>query len=107
MTGGTAPTIASSTVSGGTSGISTLTLTLSNMVPGSTLSFGVAQTVTVTGGNYYIHGDQLAGATITATDSTGAATSGTLANTFSKKWNYKTGYGLVDINAAIAKMLGR
>ncbi len=105
-TGGTAPTIVSSTVAGGTSGISTLTLTLANMVPGSTLSFGVAQTVTVTGGNYYIHGDQLAGATITATDSTGTAATGTLANTFSKKWNYKTGYGLVDINAAIAKMLG-
>ena len=105
-TGGTAPTIASSTVSGGTSGISTLTLTLSNMTPGSTLSFGVAQTVTVPLGNYYIHGDQLAGATITATDSTGASSSGTLVNTFSKKWNYKTGYGLIDTNAAIMKLLG-
>ena len=106
-TGGTAPSIASSTVSGGTSGISTLTLTLANFTPGSTLSFGVAQTVTVPLGNYYIHGDQLAGAVITATDSTGTAASGTLTNTFSKKWNYKTGYGLVDINAAIAKLLGR
>ncbi len=104
--GGTAPTIASSTVAGGTSGISTLTLTLTNFVPGSTLSFGVAQTVTVAGGNLYIHGDQLAGATVTATDSTGTAATGTLANTFSKKWNVKTGYGLVDVNAAIAKMLG-
>ena len=70
-TGGTAPAITASTVTGGTSGISTLTLTLSNFTPGSTLSFGVAQTVTVPLGNYYIHGDQLAGATITATDSTG------------------------------------
>lgn len=106
-TGGTAPAIASSTVSGGTSGISTLTLTLTNFTPGSTLSFGVAQTVTVPLGNYYIHGDQLAGATITATDSTGTSATGTLANTYSKKWNYKTGYGLVDINAAIKKMLGQ
>ncbi len=106
-TGGTAPAIATSTVSGGTSGISTLTLTLTNFTPGSTLSFGVAQTVTVTGGNYYVHGDQLAGAKVTATDSTGTAATGTLANTYSKKWNYKTGYGLVDVNAAIAKMLGR
>ena len=77
------------------------------MVPGSTLSFGVAQTVTVPLGNYYIHGDQLAGATVTATDSTGASTTGTLANTFSKKWNYKTGYGLVDVNAAIKRLLGQ
>ena len=106
-TGGTAPAIASSTVSGGPSGISTLTLTLTNFTPGSTLSFGVAQTVTVAGGNYYIHGDQLAGATITATDSTGTSAKGTLANTYSKKWNYKTGYGLVDVNAAIARLLGQ
>ena len=107
MAGGTAPSIVSSTVTGGTSGISTLTLTLANFTPGSTLSFGVAQTVTVPLGNYYIHGDQLAGATITTTDSTGATASGVLFNTFSKKWNYKTGYGLVDINAAIKKMLGQ
>ena len=106
-TGGTAPAIVSSTVTGGTSGISTLTLTLSNFTPGSTLSFGVAQTVTVAGGNYYIHGDQLAGATVTTTDSTGAGATGVLQNTFSKKWNYKTGYGLVDINAAIKRMLGQ
>ena len=105
--GGTAPAIASSTVSGGPSGISTLTLTLTNFTPGATLSFGVAQTVTVAGGNYYIHGDQLAGATVTAIDSTGAASTGTLANTFSKKWNYKTGYGLVDVNAAIGRLLGQ
>jgi hypothetical protein len=104
--GGTAPAISASTVSGGTSGISTLTLTLTNFTPGSTLAFGVAQTVTVKGGNYYLHGDQLAGATITATDSTSTSASGTLTNTFSKKWNYKTGYGLVDVNAAIARMLG-
>ena len=105
--GGPAPAIVSSTVSGGPSGISTLTLTLTNFTPGSTLSFGVAQTVTVAGGNYYIHGDQLAGAKVTATDSTGASATGTLANTFSKKWNYKTGYGLVDVNAAIARLLGQ
>ena len=107
--GGTAPTIASSTVTaadGVSTGTTTLTLTLTNFTPGSTLSFGVAQTVVVAGGNYYIHGDQLAGAVVKATDSTGTTSSGTLANTFSKKWNYKTGYGLVDINAAIAKMLG-
>ncbi len=107
--GGTAPTITSSTVTAndGTTGTTTLTLNLANFTPGSTLSFGVAQTVKVTGGNYYIHGDQLAGATILAADSTGAVQFGTLANTFSKKWNYKTGYGLIDTNAAIGKLLGR
>ena len=91
---------------GVSTGTTTLTLTLTNFTPGSTLSFGVAQTVVVAGGNYYIHGDQLAGATVKAVDSTGTSATGTLANTFSKKWNYKTGYGLVDVNAAIAKMLG-
>ena len=106
-TGGTAPSITASTVSGGSTGIETLTLTLSNFTPGSKLSFGVAQTVAVEQGQFYIHGDQLAGATISATDSTGTTATGTLANTFSKKWNYKTGYGLVDINAAIGRMLGR
>jgi hypothetical protein len=105
-TGGTAPTIASSSVAGGSTGIETLTLTLANFTPGSTLSFGVAQTVDVAGGEYYIHGDQLAGATITSTDSTGAVASGTLANTYGKQWNYKTGYGLIDVNAAVNKMLG-
>ena len=108
-TGGTAPTITSSTVTAndGTTGTTTLTLNLANFTPGSTLSFGVAQTVKVTGGNYYVHGDQLAGATILAIDSTGTAKFGTLSNTFSKKWNYKTGYGLIDVNAAIARLLGK
>jgi hypothetical protein len=105
-TGGTAPTIASSTVSGGSTGIETLTLTLSNFTPGSTLSFGVCQTVNVAGGEYYIHGDQLAGATITATDSTGTSGSGVLANIYGKQWNYKTGYGLIDVNAAVNRLLG-
>ena len=105
--GGTAPAIASSTVTGGSTGNQTLTLTLTNFTPGSTLSFGVCQTVGVNGGQYYLHGDQLAGATVTATDSTGASSAGTLANTFSKKWNAKTGYGLVDVNAAIKRLLGQ
>ena len=109
VAGGTAPSIVGSTVTaadGVSTGTTTLTLTLANFTPGSTLSFGVAQTVAVTGGNYYIHGDQLAGAKIVATDSNGASSTGTLGNTFSKKWNYKTGYGLVDVNAAINKLLG-
>ena len=66
----------------------------------------MCQTVGVSGGQYYIHGDQLAGATITATDSTGTSASSVLANTASKKWNVKTGYGLVDVNAAIKLLLG-
>ena len=104
--GGTAPSIASSTVAG-TAGVTTLTLTFSNFTPGSTLSFGVAQTVQVAGGNFYTDGDHDAGATITATDSTGTSVTGTLANTFSKAWNYKTGFGLIDVNAAINRLLGK
>ena len=108
--GGVGPAITASTVTaadGVSAGTSTLTLTLANFFPGSTLSFGVAQTVAVAGGNRYSHGDQLAGATVTATDSTGTGATGTLANTYSKKWNYKSGYGLVDVNAAIFRLLGR
>ena len=108
--GGATPAITASTVTaadGVSAGTTTLTLTLSNFTPGATLSFGVAQTVTVPGGSYYIHGDQLAGAVVKSTDSTGATRTGTLANTFSKKWNYKSGYGLVDVNAAIDSLLGK
>ncbi len=108
--GGLAPAITASKVTaadGVSAGTTTLTLTLANFVPGSTLSFGVAQTVAVAGGNHYSHGDQLAGATVTTTDSSGITASGTLANTYSKKWNYKSGYGLVDVNAAIFRLLGR
>jgi hypothetical protein len=105
-TGGTAPSIASSTVSGGSTNNETLTLTLANFTPGSTLSFGVCQTVGVSGGEFYIHGDQLAGTTITSTDSTGTTASGVLANTYGKQWNYKTGYGLIDVNAAVNRLLG-
>jgi hypothetical protein len=110
-TGGTAPTIASSTVTAanGSAGSTTLTLTLANFVPGSTLSFGVAEALQLSaaaGGGYYARGDYLAGATVTATDSTATSASGTLANTYSKKWNYKSGYGLVDVNAAVNRLLG-
>ena len=63
--------------------------------------------MSVAGGSLYIHGDQLAGAVVKATNSNGTTSTGTLGNTFSKKWNYKTGYGLVDVNAAIRKMLGQ
>ena len=105
-TGGTAPSIVNPTFTGGSSGNETLTVTLSNFTPGSTLSFGVCQTIGVSGGEFYLHGDQLAGATITATDSTGTSSSGTLANVYGKQWNYKTGYGLIDVNAAVNRLLG-
>ena len=105
-TGGTAPSIVSSTVTGGSTNNETLTLTLANFTPGSTLSFGVCQTIGVSGGEFYLHGDQLAGATITATDSTATSASGVLGNVYGKQWNYKTGYGLIDVNAAVNKLLG-
>ncbi len=57
-------------------------------------------------GGFYVLGDQLAGAGITATDSTGTSASGTLANTYGRQWNYKTGFGLIDGNAAVDRLLG-
>jgi hypothetical protein len=105
--GGTAPSIASSTVTGGTASNETLTLTLSNFTPGSTLSFGVCQTVGANSGELLRGGDQLAGATITAIDSTSKSAHGVLANTYGKQWNYKTGYGLIDVNAAVDRLLGK
>jgi hypothetical protein len=107
-TGGTAPTIASSavTAANGGTGTTTLTLTLANFVPGSTLSFGVCEYLNLSGGGFFVWGDQLAGAAITSTDSTATVATGTLANTYGKQWNYKTGYGLIDVNAAVNRLLG-
>ena len=104
---GTAPTITAKTLSGLVSGStttgSTETLTFSNFNPGDTLSFGVA---TGTAAGSILAADDLAGATFTATVS-GTNYTGTLANTFGKKWNVKSGYGLVDVNAAVIRLLGQ
>ena len=54
---------------------------------------------------YIRAGDALAGATVTATVN-GTAYTGTLANSTGKQWNFKSGYGLVDVNAAVAKLFG-
>ena len=110
---GTAPTIASSALSNAASGSTTNgfteTLTFNNFNVGDTLSFGVC-TVSLTAGVYEFGGDDLAGATFTATvtntDATTSTYTGTLANTFGRKWNVKSGYGLVDVNAAVNRLLG-
>ena len=105
---GTAPTISSSAV-GALAGTSTTTgatetLNFANFNPGATLAFGVA---TGTAAGSIIGGDDVAGATFTATVSgdPNSPYTGTLGNTFSRKWNYKSGYGLVDINAAVTALL--
>ena len=109
----TAPAISASALSNdvGTSTTTgrTETLTFSNFNPGDTLSFGVTTASTLYG-VFEFGGDDMAGATFTATvtnvDTTTSTYTGTLANTFGKKWNYKSGYGLVDVNAAVNRLLG-
>ncbi len=55
--------------------------------------------------------DQLEGSTITATlTSSGSpdiTVRGTFTNQFSTAYNFKAGYGLVNVEAAIKRMLGR
>ena len=47
------------------------------------------------------------GALVGATDSAGTASSGRFVNTFKQKWNYKEGYGLINAQAAVARLLGQ
>jgi hypothetical protein len=81
-------------------------LNFMNFFPGDTLAFGVARYIQSGMTTTYrptTKTDLLAGTTLSATitgPNAGAYT-GTLANTTSRKWNYKSGFGLIDINAAI------
>lgn len=109
-TGSTPPTLVSSAVTAGSGGFNTvLTLTFSNFVPGDTLTFGVDRDNDAS--NAYGNGvDQLQGAAIRATISTNGVANtvnGTLANAYSRKWNYKAGYGLIDAQAAVTRLLGQ
>ena len=90
--------------SGSTTVGATETLTFSNFNPGDTVSFGVA---TLDTARNYRNGDDLAGTTFTATLGDGSTYTGTLANKTGRKWNFKSGYGLIDVNAAVARLLGR
>ena len=113
-TGTTAPAITGKTLSNlsGTSTTtgSTETLTFSNFNPGDAVNFGVA-TVNTVASVYEFAGDDLAGgaytATVTNADGTTTTYTGTLANSFGRKWNVKSGYGLVDVNAAVNLLLGK
>ncbi len=91
--------------------LSTATLAFTNFAVGDALTFGVDRDVI--GINAYGNGvDQLQGSTFTATltDTTNPnntiTVSGTFENGYNQEYNYKAGYGLVDVNAAIKRMLG-
>ena len=110
--GTTAPSVTTATLSndesGSTTDGSTETLALANFNPGDSLSFGVA-VGTYPAGNV-VGGDQIAGskftATVTNADSSTSTYTGTLVNKTGNKWNVKSGYGLMDVNAAVNKLLG-
>ncbi|MCK9688221.1 S8 family serine peptidase [Scleromatobacter humisilvae] len=111
--GGLKPSVTSFTVTNGASGTSSvLTVNFANFLPGATLDFGIGrrndgtnifgQLADPIGGSPQIG---TTGATISAT--TSASTyNGSFVNTFGKKWNYKTGYGLIDAQAALNLLLG-
>lgn len=109
-TGSPAPTIVGTpTLSGGPTGRSIATVTFANFTPGSTLNFGVGRvldTLDAYGQNADLIGGTTpaGGATITATVS-GNPVSGTFVNQYARKWNVKSGYGLLDAQAAVNKLL--
>ncbi len=85
------------------------TLTFASFAAGDQLTFGVDRDVA--GINAYGNGvDQLEGSTFTATLTSGLSTitvTGTFTNQFSTAYNFKAGYGLVDVHAAVLRMLGK
>ena len=112
-TGTTAPSITSATLSNDESGSTTdgqtETLALANFNPGDSLSFGVAVGTYPAGD--VVGGDQIAGGTITATvtkaNGSTSTYTGPLGNTLGRQWNVKSGYGLIDVNAAVNRLLGQ
>jgi hypothetical protein len=106
-TGSPAPTAGTPALSGGSSGASVATITLTNFAPGDTLSFTVGFDDDDTG-LYGYDADELGGATITATVS-GVATpyTGTFVNKLGREYNYKAGFGLIDAQAALNLLLGK
>ncbi len=111
-----APTVASYTVTTGSGGTasSLLTINFNNFSPGATLKFGIgrrndgvnifAQLSEVLGGQT----PSSPGALVSSTESaTVTPFTGRFVNTFQQKWNYKTGYGLISAQAAVARLLGQ
>jgi hypothetical protein len=110
----TTPSVSSYSVTTGTSGTSSvLTVNFANFAPGAALNFGIGRRNDVTnifgytadplGGNSYI--GIASAATISATVAGDTTYMGVFANTFGKDWNYKIGYGLIDAQAALNKLL--
>ncbi len=110
----TKPSVASYVLSTGASGTaSILTINFANFAPGAHVNFGIGrrndgtnvfgQLADPIGGSAF---NGTTGATISATTTAGTYT-GSFSNPISKKWNYKTGYGLIDAQAALARLLGQ
>ncbi len=114
-TGTTAPSVTGFTVGTGSGGTATslLTVNFSNFNPGATLKFGIGRRNDVV--NIFSQlGEVLGGQTptspgalLSATNSASGTASGRFVNTFKQKWNYKEGYGLIDAQAAVNRLLGK
>lgn len=103
-TGSPAPTAGSRSY-GGTPSKSTLTMAFTNFGRGDTLSFGVGFDDSDTL-NYGYDADELGGATFSVTVS-GVTYNGTFQNSLSRTYNYKSGFGLLDANAALNLLLSQ
>jgi hypothetical protein len=90
--------------SGGVTGKSSLTIPFTHFGPGGTYRFSIGFDDDDTG-LYGYDADELGGATFSATVS-GVTVTGTLGNQTGTSYNYKAGYGLLDANAAVTKLLG-
>jgi hypothetical protein len=83
----------------------TMIMALSNFSPGDTMDFSVGF-VDGNTGKYGYNPAELAGATFSATVS-GVVYTGTFGNTLGNYYNYKSGYGLVNAQAALNLLLSQ
>lgn len=112
--GTTAPSVASFTVGAGSTGTanSLLTVNFTSFNPGATLKFGIGRrndTVNIFSqlGEVLGGAPGAPGALLGYTDSAAGTGSGRFVNPFKQKWNYKTGYGLINAQAAVNRLLGQ
>ena len=106
-TGNPAPSPGARSLTGGTTGKSSMKIALSNFAPGDTLSFSIGFDNDNTGMYGYL-ANELGGATISATVSgVTAAYSGKMANSLGRTFNYKAGYGLLNAQAALNLLLSQ
>jgi len=107
-TGKPEPKVGKRSFSGGPTGMSSMTVPFSRFASGDSYSFLVGFDFDDTGLYGYM-ANELGGATFTATVKNGTAMTeydGTLTNDLGTTYNYKAGYGLLDAQAAVNKLLG-